>query len=264
MKLSVVIPVYNEEKTIITIINKVLFSLVDLKEKNVLSSFEIIVVDDGSKDNTKSVFQNEFKNRNNEIIFHNMNKNQGKGAAVRKGIEISIGDYLLIQDADMEYDPKDYFKLLNPIRENNADVVYGSRFKGETVRVLYFWHYLGNQFLTFLSNMFSNLNLTDMECCYKLFRSSIIKNMIINANRFGIEPEVTAKIAKIPHLRIYEVPVSYDGRTYSEGKKIGWKDGFSAIWHIVKYNLFTDVTSSYKTNFNFQANNFEYSISPNN
>ncbi|HNM16185.1 MAG TPA: glycosyltransferase family 2 protein, partial [bacterium] len=172
-----------------------------------------------------------------KTIYHTTNT--GKGAALRTGFQHASGDIIIIQDADLEYDPNEYIKLITPIIDNKADVVYGSRFAGSDAhRVLYYWHYLGNKFLTTLSNMFSNLNLTDMETCYKVFRSEIIRNIRLEQNRFGFEPEVTAKIAKIKDIRIYEVGISYHGRTYAEGKKINWKDGFSAIWCIIKYNLF--------------------------
>ncbi|MBL4904120.1 MAG: glycosyltransferase family 2 protein [Desulfocapsa sp.] len=245
MKLSIIIPVYNEEKTIASILNLVED---ELKNLTVIKSYELIIVDDCSSDNSKAVLEKIVRNKQHyTLLSHDVNS--GKGAAIRTAISKTSGDVVLIQDADLEYDPNDYNTLLKPLLDGKADVVYGSRFKGETTRVLYFWHYKGNQFLTFLSNMFTNLNLTDMETCYKAFRGDIIRNMILTSNRFGIEPEMTAKIAKIPELRIYEVPISYFGRTYSEGKKINWKDGFSAIWSIINFNLFTNKTDSFKKEF---------------
>ena len=242
MKLSLVIPVYNEERTI----NQIL-DLVEKEAENLklIDDYEIIIVDDCSKDTSKSILLERLKNKTNStLLFHEINS--GKGAAIRTGIAKTTGDIVLIQDADLEYDPKDYTTLLSPFVYKNADVVYGSRFKGEVARVLYFWHYMGNRFLTFLSNMFTNLNLTDMETCYKAFRGEIIRNMILKSNRFGIEPEMTAKIAKIKGIHIYEVPISYFGRTYDEGKKINWKDGFSALWSIIRFNLFTTTKASFK------------------
>lgn len=216
-----------------------------LKEFNTLiPDFEIIVIDDGSTDNTLSLFRSDFSD-NPQITILESSENQGKGAALSKGFKEATGDIILIQDADLEYNPYDYSKLLAPILEGNADAVYGSRFKGEAARVLYFWHYVGNKFLTLLSNMFTNLNLSDMETCYKAFRAPVIKNMLISSKRFGVEPEMTAKISKIPEVRIYEVPIRYYGRTYAQGKKIGWKDGVSALWCIIKFNLLT----SYKDSF---------------
>ena len=227
MKLSIIIPCYNEQSTIKEIINKV------NSQSNI--DKEIIVVDDNSQDKTREILQNELKNDVNKIILND--KNYGKGYSIKKGIEVASGDCILIQDADLEYDPSDYSKLLNPIINNVADVVYGSRFIGSNEkRVLYFWHSVGNKFLTILSNMFSNLNLTDMEVGYKVFRSSVLKDIQLEENRFGFEPEITAKIAK-KNIRIYEVGISYFGRKYSDGKKITWKDGFSALRCIVLYNL---------------------------
>ena len=228
MKLSIIIPCYNEESTIKKIIQKI-------KEQSDIEK-EIIIIDDFSTDKTKKILEDELKNSVDQILYNS--KNYGKGYTIRKGIEKATGDFILIQDADLEYDPGDYKKLLNPIKTGLADVVYGSRFIGTSERrVLYFWHTVGNKFLTLLSNMFSNLNLTDMEVGYKVFRSSVIKNIILNENRFGFEPEITAKIAK-KNIKIYEVGINYFGRKYSEGKKITWKDGFSALRCIIYYNIF--------------------------
>ena len=228
MKVSIIIPCYNEQSTIKEIIKKI------SAQSNI--NKEIIVVDDYSKDKTREILQQELKDSIHKIILND--KNYGKGYSIKKGIEIASGDCILIQDADLEYNPSDYNKLLDPIINNVADVVYGSRFIGTNKRrVLYFWHTVGNKFLTLLSNMFSNLNLTDMEVGYKVFRSNILKEIELKENRFGFEPEITAKIAK-QNIRIYEVGINYFGRKYSEGKKITWKDGISAIRCIVKYNLF--------------------------
>jgi len=228
LKLSIIIPCYNEKSTIREVIDAVLAAPYDDKE--------IIIVDDCSKDGTKEVLLEEIDPLVHQILFHKVN--QGKGAALRTGIQAATGDIVLIQDADLEYDPQEYPNLVEPILRNKADVVYGSRFMGsQPHRVLYFWHSVGNMVLTILSNMFTNLNLTDMETCYKVFRREIIQGISIQENRFGFEPEITAKIAKL-ECRIFEVGISYYGRTYKEGKKIGWKDGFRAIYCIIKYNLF--------------------------
>jgi len=228
LKLSIIIPCYNEKSTIREVIDAVLAAPYDNKE--------IIIVDDCSKDGTKEVLLGEIEPLVHQILFHKVN--QGKGAALRTGIQAATGDIVLIQDADLEYDPQEYPNLVEPILRNKADVVYGSRFMGsQPHRVLYFWHSVGNMVLTVLSNMFTNLNLTDMETCYKVFRREIIQGVSIKENRFGFEPEITAKIAKLD-CRIFEVGISYYGRTYKEGKKIGWKDGFRAIYCIIKYNLF--------------------------
>lgn len=228
MKLSIVIPCYNEEKTISVIIEYIL--------KFAHINKEIIIVDDGSTDNTKKILQEKLKNKVDKIIYHT--KNQGKGAALRTGIAVATGEIILIQDADLEYDPKDYTKLIEPILSGRADIVYGSRFIGsDPHRAVYFWHSLANGFLTFLSNIFTGLKLTDIETCYKVFKSEIIKEIKIEENGFGFEPEITAKIAK-KNYRIYEIGISYYGRTYSEGKKISWIDGIKAIYFILKYNIF--------------------------
>lgn len=229
MKLSVIIPCYNELKTIDKIIDAVNASPYQDKE--------IIIVDDCSKDGTREKLKNDIgpSNRVSKIIYHEVN--QGKGAALRTGIQAATGDIVIIQDADLEYDPNEYPKVIAPILQDKADVVFGSRFAGgEAHRVLYFWHRLGNAFLTLVSNMFTNLDLTDMETCYKAFRREIIQKIQLKENRFGFEPEITAKVAKLD-CRIYEVGISYYGRTYAEGKKIGWKDGFRALYCIVKYRF---------------------------
>ena len=227
MKTSIIIPCYNEKSTIKEIIEKV-NSQKDINK-------EIILVDDYSVDGTRSIIEKDLTDKVDQVILND--KNYGKGYSIRKGIEKSTGDIILIQDADLEYDPRDYNKLIKPIEEGLADVVFGSRFLGlGDRRVLYFWHTIGNKFLTLFSNMLSNLNLTDMEVCYKAFKSECLKSIKLEENRFGFEPEVTAKIAK-KNFKIYEVGVSYFGRKYSDGKKITWKDGFSAIRCILKYNL---------------------------
>ena len=226
MLLSVVVPVYNEVDFIEKIVERI--QSIPIKK-------EIIIVDDASTDGTMNKLKNIEQGNNIKILEHK--RNRGKGAALRTGFREVAGDIILIQDADLEYDPSEYSKLIQPILEGKADVVYGSRFVGgEAHRVLYFWHSIGNRFLTLLSNMFSNLNLTDMEVCYKVFRREIIQKINIEENRFGFEPEITAKISNLG-CRIYEVGISYSGRTYGEGKKIGWKDGLWAVWCILKYNL---------------------------
>lgn len=234
-KLSIVIPAYNEGKTIHLILDKI--KPINLKEG---IEKEIIIVNDCSKDNTEeAILSYKAANAEMNIQYHKHDKNRGKGAALHTGFRVATGEYIIIQDADLEYDPNEYNDLLKPILEGQADVVYGSRFMGNNPhRILFFWHSIGNKFLTFLSNMFTNLNLTDMETCYKLFDAKIIKNIKLKENRFGFEPEITAKISRFPNVRIYEVGISYYGRTYDEGKKIGWKDGFRAIYSIIKYNVF--------------------------
>ncbi len=228
-KISIIVPCYNEFSTIAKIIDKIILN----------SPFdnEIIVIDDFSNDGSREILKKELNTKVSKLILND--KNYGKGYSIKNGIKEATGDIIIIQDADLEYDPIDYKKLIEPILKNNADVVYGSRFVGsEEKRVLFFWHSLGNKLLTLMSNMFTNLNLTDMENCYKVFRSEVIKDIDLKENRFGFEPEVTAKISR-KNLRIFEVGVRYYGRKYSEGKKITWKDGFSAIRCIIRYNLFS-------------------------
>ncbi|MFL2983475.1 MAG: glycosyltransferase family 2 protein [Candidatus Neomarinimicrobiota bacterium] len=232
LSLSVIIPVYNEEKTIETILEKV--SKSDMVN-------EIVIIDDFSSDTSVELIKNKTniileKRPELNIIFSQNKKNKGKGASIRLGFKLAKCEVIVIQDADLEYDPVEYGNLIKPIANGNADVVYGSRFIGGTHRVLYFWHYVGNKMLTLLSNMFSNLNLTDMETCYKMFRRDILNQFNLHSNRFGFEPEFTAKIAKA-RLRVYEIPISYYGRTYDDGKKITWKDGIAAFYHILRYNM---------------------------
>lgn len=227
MKLSIVIPCFNEVQTIAAIIDAV--------QRSPIPNQEIIVVDDGSTDGTRDLLESSLSEHVNTVIFHP--HNQGKGAALRSGFRVATGDIVIVQDADLEYDPQEYPLMIQPILENHADVVFGSRFMGgRPHRVLYFWHMVGNVFLTTLSNMLTNLNLTDMETCYKAFRREILQQIRIRENRFGFEPEITAKVAKLD-CRIYEVGISYYGRTYKEGKKINWRDGFRAIYCIIKYNV---------------------------
>lgn len=235
MKLSIVIPAYNEENTILEILAKV--SSVKLIEG---ITKEIIIVNDFSKDKTKELVQKYISEGNDkEVKYFEHEVNKGKGAAIHTGIQYATGDLLIIQDADLEYDPNEYNLLLKPIIDGFADVVYGSRFKGaQPHRILFFWHSIGNQLLTFISNVFTNLNLSDMETCYKMFRTDIVQNIRLKEKRFGFEPEVTAKMSRISDIRIYEIGISYYGRTYKEGKKINWKDGLRAIYCILKYNIF--------------------------
>jgi glycosyltransferase involved in cell wall biosynthesis len=236
-KLSIIIPAYNEARTIHLILDRV-------EKVQLLNNIqkELILVNDCSKDDTEKVLL-EYMSAHPQldIKYFKHEVNQGKGAAIHTGIQKATGDYLIIQDADLEYDPEEYNLLLKPVLRGDADVVFGSRFLGgKPHRILFFWHTIGNKLvLTFLSNMFTNLNLTDMETCYKLFKTSIIQNIKLKEKRFGFEPEVTAKISRVPNVRIYEVGISYYGRTYEEGKKIGWKDGFRAIYCILKYNIFS-------------------------
>ena len=229
MKLSIIIPCFNELNTIDQIVKKV--------KNSPYKNKEIIIVDDFSTDGLREKLQCDLEKKVDKVLYHDFN--QGKGAAIRTGISHVSGDIIIIQDADLEYDPNEYPTILEPILNDGADVVYGSRFLSNgTHRVLYYWHYLANKFLTTLSNILTNINLTDMETCYKAFKREILENIVIEENRFGFEPEITAKISKIANIKIYEVGISYHGRTYSEGKKINWKDGFSALRCIFKYNLF--------------------------
>lgn len=229
MKLSVIIPCYNEFNT--------LAQVIDAVRQSPVRNCEIIVVDDCSNDGTRELLQAGLGDRADQVLFHR--QNQGKGAALRTGFAAATGDIVIVQDADLEYDPQEFPLVIDPIVQGKADVVFGSRFMGgRPHRVVYYWHMLGNRFLTMLSNMMTNINLTDMETCYKAFRRDVIQSVQIQENRFGFEPEITAKVAKM-NCRIYEVGISYYGRTYSEGKKIGWRDGFRAIYCILKYNLLT-------------------------
>ncbi len=235
-KLTIIIPVFNEESYISDILNKVC-------KVNLLNNIskEIILINDCSTDKTEIIIENFLKqNSNFDIKYFKHKVNKGKGAAIHTGIKNATGDYIIIQDADLEYDPEEYNILLRPVIRRSADVVYGSRFVGASPhRILFFWHSIGNKLLTFLSNIFTNLNLTDVESCYKLFKTDLMKSINLKEKRFGFEPEVTARISRIPNIRIYEVGVSYYGRTYNEGKKINWKDGLRALYCILKYNMWT-------------------------
>jgi len=230
-KLSIVIPAYNERATVEALLRRVAAAPIPGGLER-----EILIVDDGSGDGTGELLKELEQTGDPAFRLVEHPHNRGKGAALRTGFEQVTGDVVLVQDADLEYDPRDYPTLLQPILDGEADVVYGSRFLGGPHRVLFFWHYVGNRFLTTLSNMFTDLNLSDMETCYKVFRAEVLRGMTLCSDRFGIEPELTAKVAKT-RARIYEVPISYHGRTYAEGKKIGWRDGFAAIWAILRYNL---------------------------
>ncbi len=227
VKISVIIPAYNEKNTLYEIIARV---------RNTPFEKEIIIVDDCSTDGTRELLKTIETEPDIRVFYHE--KNLGKGAALRTGFRVAAGDIVIIQDADLEYDPADYAGLIDPIVRDRADVVFGSRFLGGPHRVLYFWHYVANKMLTFFSNIMTNMNLTDMETCYKVFRRDVIQRITITSNRFGVEPEITQKVARLK-ARVYEVPISYHGRTYSEGKKIGWKDAVSAIYHIIKYKFFS-------------------------
>lgn len=234
--LSIIIPCYNEEMFILPVLERIARTSLDFEIEK-----ELIIVEDASTDSTRDIIR-EYKERNPHLRIYTLehNINQGKGACIRDGINIAHGDFIIIQDADLEYNPSEYNKLIKPIYEGYADVVYGSRFMGEGPhRVLFFFHTIGNKFLTFLSNLFTQINLTDMETGYKMFKSEFIKSIELEENRFGFEPEITAKLSRIKNIRIYEVGISYYGRTYNEGKKVNWKDGFRAIYCIIKYNIFS-------------------------
>jgi glycosyltransferase involved in cell wall biosynthesis len=238
MKISVVIACYNECSTIAKIVRAV--------RASPISDIEIVLVDDGSTDGSRALIEQELRGYVDSVLYHQAN--QGKGAALRTGFGTATGDIIVVQDADLEYDPQEYPLLLEPILSGKADVVYGSRFMGgQAHRVVYFWHMVGNRFLTLLSNMFTNLNLTDIETCYKVFRREVLAGIVIEEDRFGFEPEITAKVAK-SGCRVFEVGISYNGRTYEEGKKIGWQDGLRAVYAIIKYNLFRPKTNTWKGN----------------
>ncbi|MCZ2102030.1 MAG: glycosyltransferase family 2 protein [Chitinophagales bacterium] len=236
MKLSVIIPAYNEENTIVALLDRVRKVVLDADIQK-----EVIIINDCSKDNTEGKITDYIvAHPDLHILYFKHEKNQGKGAAIHTGIQGATGDYIIVQDADLEYDPEEFNLLLKPVKDGFADVVYGSRFiGGKPHRILFFWHSIGNKFLTFCSNTMTNLNLTDMETCYKLWKADIIKSIQLKEKRFGFEPEVTAKVSRIAGVRIYEVGISYYGRTYAEGKKINWKDGFRALYCILKYNTWS-------------------------
>ncbi len=233
-KLSILVPAYNEENTISFILDKL-----DALQLNYGVEKEIVIINDASKDRTKEVIEAYIKGKPSmNVVFFSQSYNQGKGAAIHKAIELATGDFVIVQDADLEYDPQEMNDLLKPVFQAQADVVYGSRFIGGNAhRILFFWHSIGNKFLTSVSNAFTNLNLTDMETCYKMVRADLAKSLLLKEKRFGFEPEITAKLARIKNIRIYEIGISYYGRTYAEGKKIGWRDGFRALWCIFKYNV---------------------------
>ncbi len=238
--LSVVIPVFNEEKTLVEVVDEVLSRP---------ETAEVILVDDGSRDRSRDIIRELVEREKGRVKMIFNEQNMGKGAAIRRGFDAATAPIVIIQDADREYSPQDYPAVLGPILSGKADVVYGSRFQGGPGRVLYFKHQLGNKFLTFVSNLLTDLNFTDVETCYKAFRREVVQNLVLTTNRFGIEIEITARIAKEKFLRIYEVPISYNGRTYDEGKKVTWKDGIAAIWFMIKFNILQSKSGSFKKSF---------------